>query len=37
MGGEWAEQRVLLKFIVNWKNGTWAACNNCANRAGNVH
>ena len=37
MGGEWAEQRKLSKFIVDWENGTRAACNNCANRAGNVH
>ena len=37
MGGEWAEQRNLLKFIVDWENGTRAASNNRANRAGNVH
>ena len=38
MGGEseWAEQRKLSKFIVDWENGTRAACNNCANRAGNA-
>ena len=29
MGGEWAEQRKLSKFIVDWENGTRAACNNC--------
>ena len=32
MGGEWAEpraeQRKLSKFIVDWENGTRAACNN---------
>ena len=27
----------LSKFIVEWKNGTRVTCNNCANRAGNVH
>ena len=37
IGGEWAEQRKLSKFIVDWENGTRAACINCANRAGNVH
>ena len=26
MGGEWAEQRKLSKFIVDWENGTRAAC-----------
>ena len=25
------------KFIVDWENGKRAACDNCANRAGNVH
>ena len=25
MGGEWAEQRKLSKFIVDWENGTRAA------------
>ena len=30
MSGEWAEQRKLSKFIVDWENGTRAACNNCA-------
>ena len=34
MGGEWAEQRKLSNFIVDWENGTRAAC---ANRAGKVH
>ena len=37
MGGEWAEQSKLSTFIVDWENGTRVACNNCANRAGNVH
>ena len=39
MGGEWGgrEQRKLSKCIVDWENGTRAACNNCANRARNVH
>ena len=27
MGGEWAEQRKLSKCIVDWENGTRAACN----------
>ena len=31
MGG-----RKLSKFV-NWENGTRAVCNNCVNRAGNVH
>ena len=26
MGGEWAEQRKLSKFIVDWENRTRAAC-----------
>ena len=30
------EERKLSK-LVNWENGTRAVCNNCANRAGNVH
>ena len=24
----------LSKYIVEWKNRTWVACNNCANQAG---
>ena len=28
MGGEWAEQRKLSKFIADWENGTRVACNN---------
>ena len=27
----------LSKCIVDWENGTRVACNNCANRARNVH
>ena len=34
MGGT---KKLLSKFIVELENGTWVACNNCANRAGNVH
>ena len=32
MGGT----KKLSKFIVEWVNGMCVACNNCANRAGNV-